>query len=209
MKQLSLKNLPEEELATFQSKQKGNDCALHAITAALLLLNGVTLPAQDLSNEVNRLWWRGRFYRVFPGWGVTPGMQTRLVNYLARTHHVPIHAKMINLSIEKLLTLMNNDNLAVLVTIYWLPRKAPAIYKGASALNYNNTRKPSGHTMLLAAYDPEHKSGEHLTPWGFINSWVDAGSEIFWMEDLAFKKAWNVAFLPPTFHPGVIIERTS
>ena len=92
MKKSSLKSLPEIELARFQSLQKGNDCTLHAISAALELLCGVRLAPRELAAEVNRLWWRGRFYRVLPGWAVTPPMQARIVNYLARTRGLPVRA---------------------------------------------------------------------------------------------------------------------
>jgi hypothetical protein len=45
--------------------------------------------------------------------------------------------------------------------------------------------------MLFAAYDPEHKSGDISTPWGFINSWVDEGSGLFWMSDPDFRRSWG------------------
>jgi len=63
--------------------------------------------------------------------------------------------------------------------------------------------------MLLAAYDPAHRSGELTTPWGFINSWAEGSTELFWMEDQAFRKSAFGAVLPLNIHPSVIIEHTS
>ena len=98
MKKRFLKSLPERELARFQSLQKGNDCTLHAISAALELLTGLRLPPYQLVAEVNRLWWRGKLYRVLPNWAVTPPMQASIVNYLARTRGLPVRARPRNLA---------------------------------------------------------------------------------------------------------------
>lgn len=192
MKKRFLKSLPESELARFQSLQKGNDCTLHAISAALQLLCGADLAPKDLAAEVNRLWWRGRFYRVLPNWAVTPPMQANIVNHLARTRGLPVRARLLHTAPEILRNLPDDDNLAALVTIYWRRGRAPAIYRGATAWNYNQSKSTAGHTMLFAAFDPEHTNqGGLQTPWGFINSWADANTELFWMEDEAFRGAWG------------------
>jgi hypothetical protein len=93
---------------------------------------------------------------------------------------------------EILRNLPDDDNLAALVTIYWRRGRAPAIYRGATARNHNQSKSTAGHTMLFAAYDPDHYSGELRTPWGFINSWVNAGTGLFWMEDREFRRTWSV-----------------
>jgi hypothetical protein len=98
VKKRFLKSLPEWELARFQSLQKGNDCALHAISAALALLCGTHLAPEELASEVNRLWWRGRLFRVLPNWAVTPPMQAAIVNYLARSRGLPVRARLLHLS---------------------------------------------------------------------------------------------------------------
>ena len=209
MKRVSLKSLPEAELAAFQTRQQGNNCAIHAAIAALKLLEGLELSPQDLSAEVDRLWWHGHFYRVFPGWGVTPCMQARLINYLSRQHNLNVHAHCRLLTHAVLMEMLEQDQKAVLVTLTWLQGKAPALYHGTSSANSNATHKAGGHTMLLAAYDPAHRSGELTTPWGFINSWAEGGSELFWMEDHAFRKSAFGAVLPLNIHPSVIIQHTS
>ena len=62
MKSRYLKALSEPELARFQTLQAGNDCALHAISAALGLLCDLRLDPEELAAEINRLWWRGKLF---------------------------------------------------------------------------------------------------------------------------------------------------
>jgi len=209
MRNVSLKSLPEAELAALQTHQSGNNCAIHAITAAVKFLEGTEFSPEALSTEVDQLWRHGRFYRMLPGWAITPGMQARLVNFLAHTHNLPLQAQLKFLSLETLPTLLQEDNQALLLTLTWLPSRAPAIYRGNSSVNYNATRKTGGHTMLLAAYNPDHYSESLLTPWGFVNSWVDGGSDLFWMQENDLRKAWNVAFFPLNLRLSVIIKRTT
>jgi len=73
--------------------------------------------------------------------------------------------------------------------------------------NYNKLKGASGHTMVFAAYDPEHYSGEIHTPWGFINSWVTQGTGLFWMEDKDFQKSWGIPIPRWGKHATVIISR--
>ena len=209
MRSVSLKSLPEAELAALQTHQSGNNCAIHAITAAVKLLEGTEFSPEALSTEVDQLWRHGRFYRMLPGWAITPGMQARLVTFLARTRNLPLQAELKFLSLESLPTLLQEDNQALLLTLTWLPSKAPAIYHGNSSVNSNATRKAGGHTMLLAAYNPEHYSGSLPTPWGFVNSWIDGGTELFWMPENDLRKAWNIAFFPLNLRLSVIIKKLS
>lgn len=210
MKSRYLKALSEPELARFQTLQAGNDCALHAISAALGLLCDLRLDLEELTAEVNRLWWRGKFYRVLPGWAVAPPMQARIVNYLARSRALPIRARLLHLSPEILRNLPDDDNLAALVTIYWHRGRAPAIYRGSGSWNHNQSKNLAGHTMLIAAFDPAHTNAGHLrTPWGFINSWAAANTELFWMEDEAFRRAWGFNLPVIGRNASVVIARSS
>lgn len=200
--------LSEPELARYQTLQKGNNCTLHAISSALGMLGVHHQDPQALANEVNRLWWRGRFYRLAPGWGVTPPMQAKIVNYLARKYDLPVSARVLHLSPEILHIMPYGDSFVTLVTIYWLPRQAPALYLGDTARNYNATKKAGGHTMLFASYDPDHQSGtDLLTPWGFINSWAAGGDVLFWMENKQFKKAWSFPLPHWGKNAAVVITR--
>ncbi len=191
MKKTSLRALPEKNLAKFQSQQTGNDCAIHSLVAAIELLTDVKLDTQEIIAEVNRLWWRGRFFRLAPHSGITPPLQVRLLRYLAKKHNLPLRARLFHLSPELLRATAEAENIASLVTIYWWFGHSPAIYYMDQPKNYNMLHGASGHTMVFAAFDPEHFSGETQTPWGFINSWVTQGTGLFWMEDKEFQKTWH------------------
>lgn len=207
MKSLSLRAMSESQLAAYQSLQKGNDCTLHAISAAIEILCGILLKPEDLIEETNRLWWRGRLFRIFPKWAVAPGMQARYVNYLAKKHHLPIRAKKLHLDPETLLELNQDPNKVALVTLLWLRDKAPAIYYAKRPINVNPDQSIGGHTMLFAIYDPLHQNGPgRHTPWGFINSWVDGGNALFWMTDSDFKASWGLKVPIVGNHATVIIE---
>jgi hypothetical protein len=179
MKKTSLRALPEKNLAKFQSLQTGNDCAIHSIAAAIELLTDIRLDPQEIIKEVNRIWWRGSLFRLAPKSGITPPLQVRLLHYLAKKHNLPLKAKLFHLSPELLRATAEAENIASLVTIYWWFGHSPASYYMDRPKNYNKLKGASGHTMVFAAYDPEHFSGEIHTPWGFINSWVTQRTGLF------------------------------
>jgi hypothetical protein len=208
VKKVTFKSLSEEELASYQTLQTGNNCTLHAISAALDLLCNYRIAPQKLSEEINRLWWRGRFYRIVPNWAVTPPMQVKIVNYLASSRGLSIFAQLRHTSPEILRNLLYDESIAALVTIYWLPRQAPAIYQGTRNVNYNAIKSMGGHTMLFASFNPDHLTvGSKSTPWGFINSWADSSPDLFWMEDSQFRKAWDFSLLNLGSNATVIISK--
>ena len=202
-----MQSLPETDLAAFQSLQSGNNCGLHALSAAIRLLTDVEIPPRQLIEETNRLWWRGRFLRVFPSWAITPQQLARLANYLAKRENLPISAQILHLSKQVLQNLIPDPSLACLITIYWLPGKTPSIYYWNSPQNVNEHHGLEGHTMLLAAYDSAHYNGDVNTPWGFINSWVDRSSGLFWMADEAFEKSWGFPLPVIGHHAAIILSR--
>ncbi len=57
---------------------------MHAIAAAITMLTEKNYDPDKLASYANRLWLRGRIYRIWPGWAVTPAMQTGFVNHLAQ-----------------------------------------------------------------------------------------------------------------------------
>ena len=210
MHDLSFRSLSEEQLAAFQTAQHGNNCTLHAISAALDLLCGVRLPPAELIRQTDRLWWHGHFFRLAPGWAVPPLMQARLVNYLATSYSLPVRARKFHLSPEILHGLAGNESLLALVTLYWLPGHAPAIYYGRDANNLNATGGMGAHTMLFAAYDPSHfNAAGSPSPWGFVNSWVEQGSSLYWMTDRDFKRGWGFPIPWLANHAAVIISKTT
>ena len=203
----SLHGKSEATLAGYQRNQVGNTCTFHTISASLRLLINYSIDPLALSDEINRLWWRGRFMRVMPNWAVTPSMQVRIVHYLAKTRSLPIRASLQHTNPAALLGFLSSPNQIPIITIFWLNRKAPAIYYGSSTSNYNATQFMGAHSMLFAAYDPNHHSGDLATPWGFINSWKDNSSLLFWMSQEEFIRSWG--FRLPIFgnNPLVLIER--
>ena len=207
MKKTSLRAFPETKLAKLQTLQTGNDCAIHSLAAAIELLTDLKPDPQEIIKEVNRIWWHGRFYRLAPKSGITPPLQVRLLRYLAKKYDLPLEAKLFHLSPELLRASATADNSASLVTIYWWFSRAPEIYYMNDSKNYNKLKGAGGHTMLFAAYDPEHYSGEINTPWGFVNSWVTGGSGLFWMADAAFRKAWGIPLPVWGKNASVIISR--
>ena len=190
MKKTSLRALPETKLAGFQTLQIGNDCGIHSLIAAIGLLTGVKLNPNEVIKEAIRLWWRGHFFRVFPNSAIFPGMQVRILRWLAKKHDLPLSARVLHLSPEILRASAEADNLASLITIYWWHGHSPKIYYRDQAKNYNRENGISGHSMLFAAYDPDHTNDGIPTPWGFINSWVAGGSGLFWISDADFRRTW-------------------
>nr|MBP7213897.1 hypothetical protein [Anaerolineaceae bacterium] len=118
------------------------------------------------------------------------GMQVRILSWLAKKHDLPLSARVLHLSPEILRASVEADNLASLITIYWWHRRSPKIYYRDQPKNYNPEKGISGHSMLFAAYDPDHTNDGIQTPWGFINSWVAGGSGLFWISDADFRRTW-------------------
>jgi hypothetical protein len=194
----------EAELAVYQERQVGNTCSFHMISVSLSLLLNTTIDPMTLSDEVNRLWWRGRFMRVVPDWAVTPRMQVRIVRYLARTRGLPVTAVYQRGDHETLPDMLADLTTIPIITIIWPWRKAPPIYLGSTAQNFNTTRSAGGHSMILAAFDPNHTTGGLiLTPWGFINSWMENATQLFWMTDEDFRRAWH--FWLPGIGPNPLV----
>jgi hypothetical protein len=200
----------EPELAAFQRFQIGNSCSFHAISTAFKLLLSVNFDPKILSDEIDYLWWRFKPMRIFPGWAVTPRNQKQIVKYLAKTRNLPVTASFTHSTPEHLMECLTRQDAVPLVTILWLRGHAPGIYLGDSSINRNADLHANAHTMLLAAYDPSHVTfGIGNTPWGFINSWCNGGSQLFWMRDDEFQRTWDF-FLPLVGpRPLVLIERTA
>ncbi|HEX9710887.1 MAG TPA: hypothetical protein VGB42_13095, partial [Candidatus Thermoplasmatota archaeon] len=82
----------------------------------------------------------------------------------------------------------------MVVTIGWDDAHVPDIARGSDTTTSAGGGAPlqiNAHAMVLAAYDPGHVDGNGTpAPWGFVNSWADGGSEIYWMPDADFQQAW-------------------
>jgi hypothetical protein len=207
----TLLELPEDQLAALQVDQRGNTCSFHAISTAIKLLFYRYIDPETLSTEANRLWWRARFMRIAPDWAVTPQMQTRIVQYITETQGLPLAANFLKSSPQELQNLLidPSEDVIPIITILWLWGKAPPIYYGNSTHNFNKTRAAGAHSMIFAAYDPDHQAGgQFLTPWGFINTWRNNASHLFWMTDVDFRKAWHFWLPGIGPNPLVLIKRT-
>lgn len=200
----TLHSKSELDLAGYQTRQVGNTCSFHVICTSIHLLLNHTIDPMALSEEVNRLWWRGRMMRVAPDWAVTPRMQVRIVRHLARTRGLPINATYQHGNPETLPELLSDITSVPIITLIWRWRQAPPIYLGSSTKNYNLTRSAGGHSMLLSAYDPDHTAESQFpTPWGFINPWLDNTAHLFWMTDEDFRRAWR--FWLPGIGPNPLV----
>ena len=210
MARKTLHQKSEAELAAMQVRQVGNTCSFHAISVAWRMLLDYPIDPMALSEEVNRLWRRGRMMRVFPNWAVTPRMQVRILRYLAKTRGLPIKANNQHGNVGALPLLLSDPNVIPLITLLWLCGKAPPIYLGDTIKNFNASSKMGGHTMILAAYDPDHLSGEQLsTSWGFINPWAANTDQLFWMTADDFQRAWRFPLPLIGPNPLVLIRRTA
>lgn len=188
----TLHNFSEKDLASYQSLQVGNTCTFYAIATSLKLLLNYQLDPIALAFEINQLWWRGKFMRVYPGWAVTPRMLMRMARYVARTRNLPINVHFQHGDADTLTHYLDDPHAIPIVTLTWLRKKVPPIYLGTTSYNYNTLPGPGGHAMILAAYNPTHRSGdEHVTPWGFISPWKMNSSQIFWMTDHDFRQSWE------------------
>ena len=192
------------ELAAYQTRQTGNNCSFHAISVGIQLLLNYKINPDALAQEVNRQWWRGHFMRIFPNWAVTPRMQIRIISYLAKSRNLPIRGTFRYGTVPECFQALSDQTCVPILTLIWLWEQAPPIYYADSSVNFNQTKKAQGHTMVLAAYDPNHISGESLqTPWGFINSWREDAHHLFWMTEADFTKAWQ--FPLPGIGPNPLV----
>jgi len=210
MKKTTLHNFTEKDLASYQSMQIGNNCAFFAISSSLKLLLNYQIDPMALAAEINYRWRRGQFMRIWPGWAVAPRMLVRIVRYIARTRDLPIKATHQEGKIEDLMNLLNDPQSIPIITLAWRRRKSPPIYLGRSGKNHNTLPGPAAHTMILAAHNPGHRSGDQvMTPWGFINPWASKSSQLLWMTDHDFVESWKFWLPFKGRNPLVIINKTS
>jgi hypothetical protein len=205
-----LKGMSEAQLAAFQVSQQGNTCSFHAISTAVNLLLGEYIDPDQLSEEINHLWWQGRFMRVAPDWAVTPRMQVRIVRHLAKTRGFPLTAMYVRSNSEELQKVLLDplDECIPIVTLLWLWGQAPPIYYGNSNHNFHKTRSAGAHSMIIAAHDPDHWTEDGLqTPWGFINPWMTHPDHLFWMTDEDFRDAWHFWLPGMGPNPLVLVKR--
>lgn len=200
----------EADLAVLQQFQIGNTCTLHCISSAFQILTGRVIQPAELAEELDALPFFTRLpYRSWNNGPVTPFQQVALIRKLAKEMNLPLSVRLMHPSLNELITMIRQSGITVLVTIGWLRKFAPVITLGEETASYGNPSPINWHTMLAAAYDPLHKDvAGNWKPWGFINSWVDHGSHLFWMTNHDFLRAWS--FFTPFggIRPAVVVERS-
>lgn len=208
-----LRRAPNAELAAQSADEKDSELvirgvqgkvdyqeAVHTANRHAILREGLV---QGLADFV-----AGQDYRVWPGGPTMPRNQKHLAERLAERHDMEITADALRGTTEDLLFLLNQPNTAVLVTIGWGKEDPPRIlYPDGKFRRFGQPEMLleigglkvdapfNAHVMLLAAYDPAKTAtldGQQVnTPWGFINSWVDAGPKLYWMTEEDFRQAWR------------------
>jgi len=209
MSVLSIKNLPESQLAGYQQSQMGNNCAYHAVSAAINILCGSHINGQNYADRVNEMAFPKSFkYRLFDNGPTLPAQQVNLAEWMGVENGLTIDATHTNLSPETLRLFLLEPDKAVLVTIGWFNHKPPEITLGKNSQNMNASPAWAGyHTMLLGAYDRDHISVDGIQrPWGLINSWVSGGNQLFWMQDSEFLRSWRVYTPLSGTYASVVIQ---
>lgn len=147
---------------------------------------------------------------MYPNGPTSPAQQVNLLRRIAdreglRGLEITRHSS----SVEEIQSILTSPNQVVLVTIGWLFSAGPKIMPGKTTTNLNSSTSRFGyHTMLLAAYSPEHIHEDGvIRPWGFINSWIDGGSNIFWISDLEFRRSWSILTPLGGIRSAVILTR--
>jgi hypothetical protein len=205
----------EAELAALQQRQPDgrNDCADYSIAASLNLLFGGSVRGSDVAaaaDQVPRLL-PGQGLRMWENGPTTPAQQANIVNGVARQGQLPLSAVATKATTDELVQYLGQPNTAVIVTIGWDDAHVPQI-----ALTSQHATSAAGgaplqlnaHAMVLAAHDPTHLDhARNPAPWGFINSWADGGSEIYWMPDADFQQAWGHHIPLAGSHNAVVITR--
>jgi hypothetical protein len=188
-----LAGLPEKNLAQYQHNQVGNTCTLHCIRAAIQILTGKKISAEELAEEVDALPFFTRLpYRWWKDGPVSPSQQVAIVRKMAEELNLPLSARLTHPKPDDLITLIRQPDTVVQVTIGWIKQNAPAITLGDGTVSYTPNSLINWHTMIIAAHDPTHRDIAGLVkPWGFINSWVNQGDKLFWISDADFIRSWS------------------
>lgn len=149
----------------------------------------------------------GASYRVWPDGPTMPKQQVALAKQLAARMGLTITATALRGTPNDLIAYLGEPDTFVVVTIGWGQTNRPSILYtdgvlrefappdhatvGGAKIDFPF----NAHTMLLAAYDPNHKvevdGKEKLLPWGFINSWQDGGKNLYWMAERDFRDGWR------------------
>jgi hypothetical protein len=187
-----LAGMTEAKLAKFQHAQVGNTCTLNCITSAIRLLTGRLISPLDLADELDALPFFHRLpYRGWRNGPVAPVQQVNLIRKLANDLGLPFKVSRSSLKPDILINHISQPGTVVMVTIGLWKNNAPDLTIGDGMVSYAPANL-TWHTIIAAAFDPLHidRAGQ-IKPWGFINSWVNGGDQLFWMTDSDFMRSWS------------------
>lgn len=191
-----LGGLTEAQLAAYQQDQGDrNDCGEFAIAAALNLLYGGSVLGCDVAAAADQVWFPlpSKGLRMWPDGPTTPQQQANIVNGIARQGGLSLSATATKATTADLIKYLEQPDTAVVVTIGWDDTNIPQIARTSDAHTQAVSAGPiNGHAMLLVAHDPTHLDfNGNPAPWGFVNSWENGGTEIYWAPDTDFNQAWD------------------
>jgi hypothetical protein len=189
--------LTEAQLAAFQQRQgtDRNDCADYSIAATFNMFEGGAVQGSEVARaaDLGNLLYG---YRLWANGPTTPAQQAKLVNDIADRAGLLLSATALRPdTTADLVGYLQQPDTAVIVTIGWDDAHVPDIARTSDTANSARggaLLQINAHAMVLAAHDPGHldRNG-NPAPWGFVNSWADGGSEIYWMSDADFQQAWT------------------
>jgi hypothetical protein len=189
--------LTEAQLAAFQQAQGAgrNDCADYSVAAVFNMFQGGAVQGSDVARaaDLGNLLYG---YRLWPNGPTTPRQAANIINTIADRAGLSLSATALRATTTAdLVGYLRQPDTAVIVTIGWDDANVPDIARTSDDANRAGGGAPlqiNAHAMVLAAYDPNHldRNG-NAAPWGFVNSWADGGTEIYWMPDADFQQAWT------------------
>jgi hypothetical protein len=179
----------------YNGKVQGSDVAAWA--------NSAPMPIGTL---------RGQNLRIWSDSATTPQEQANIINTIASNSGIALKAEAKSSSKADLLKLLGTPDTVVIVTIGWDTGFTPFLARDGDASAIGTAGWPySAHALILAAYDPGHKStiggSSKTTEWGFVNSWYSGGSSIYWMPDADFDKAWSFNIVPIGSNNIVVVTK--
>ena len=205
-------NLSIAKLAGFQQAQIGNGCGISSACAALNILFGSKLNSNEWSQKIDALPFPQILkMRLGKNGPTTPYQQANQLRWMAAENCLqPIQINIKSLTSEELIQSLSYPDQVTIITIGWILTTPPEITYGSAGRNLNAYGKQYGyHTMVFAAYDLTHISDDGVCrPWGFVNSWVEGGSELHWMSDPEFSIAWSIYTPLGKFRTSLVITRS-
>jgi hypothetical protein len=193
--------------AALQQRQPDgrNDCADYWIAASLNLLFGAACGATTWRRP--RTWCHGCFLtglRMWENGPTTPAQQANIRTASLGSCRSPQSRRRRRRARPYL-----GQPIQPIVTIGWDDAHVPQIARtsqdlfrrrrGAPQLAPTRCCSPPTITHLDHAGDP--------APWGFVNSWADGGSELYWMPDADLQQAWGHDIPLVGSHNAVVITR--